>query len=268
MSEEPQHPDGIHLDSLALGGSDAKGVPDAVRQHVASCASCKEYVVALRREISVAPSVSRLSMPAPPSSIALITATPSAPPARKRPFLHKVITFGPVFAAAAALLVYFRLQSLNPESTYEPTAAPSTSAPEVHFKGGLPMAVVRERDGTQSRHTERVEIHAGDRLRIEVAVDVAQPIAAGILDADGTFTSLLAPALLDPGTHYSDQAARIDEHPSAGWVLAGEPSAVQLACKTHDWSHVAALPVVVDGSAGGGTTHGINETRVDGSPPP
>lgn len=249
MNDETNtHPDSVHLDALALGGDDARAVPAEAREHVTTCASCKKYVSELRREISVAPSLSRGSLPSP-SSRALLDVSSSPPPPRSA-VVRKLFTIGPILAAAAAMLLYFRLQggpAADPSGTV-PT--PSVSQAEVHFKGGLPMAVVRERAGVQSRHTHTVDVQAGDRLRIEVALDTARPIAAGILDDTGSYTSLLAPSLLDPGTHYSDRAARIDEHPTAGWVLAGEPEALQRARVSHDWSEIAAMPIRVEATDG------------------
>jgi len=250
--ESPPHPDGVHLDALALGGDDARAVPPDAQSHVRTCAFCKGYVETLRREISVAPSAARLSLPVP-SSRALLDASSSRPPPRPA-LVRRLVTFGPLFAAAAAVLLYFRLQGSGPVDPVGAVPASSASNAEVHFKGGLPLAVVRERAGVQSRHTHHVEIQAGDRLRIEIAVDTARPIAAGILDDSGAYVSLLAPSLLDPGTHYSDQVARIDEHPTAGWILAGEPEALQRARATHDWSEIAAMPVRLE--------------TADGSPPP
>ena len=63
------------------------------------------------------------------------------------------------------------------------------------------------------------------------------------LASDGSWVTLLAPTLLGPGTHFSDHAASVDDHPTEGVILAGEPEAVEKARATHVFSEVAVLSI-------------------------
>ncbi len=224
------HPDSIQLDALALGSPDAEAVASSARTHVAVCAECMRYVASLQKELSSAEPLPRLrALPIAPAPIFWL---------RRAAFAA-----APVLAVAAGILLYVHTQVSMPDAIV-PAPAHATVA-EARFKGGLPMAVVLERDSVQSRHTDRVLVRPGDRLRIEVALDVARPTTAGVLDESGAFVTALAPALLEPGTHYSDLSIRIDDHPKAGWVLAGVPAAVERARETHDFADVAAIPMQV-----------------------
>jgi hypothetical protein len=50
--------------------------------------------------------------------------------------------------------------------------------------------------------------------------------------------------LLDAGTHFSEQAARFDDEPTDGWVLAGAPEDVERARRTREFLGVAVLPIL------------------------
>ncbi len=222
------HPSSFYLDALALGGVDAETAPTTAQDHLAECAECIRYVDGLRAALADAAPLEPLRVPEPA-------------PARVFALRRTLYAAAPVLAIAAGALLFFRV----PTPTESPTTPPVSPVTEAHFKGNLPMAVVLERDGVQSRHTDRVAVRAGDRLRIEVALDVARPTTAGILEDTGEFATALAPTLLEPGTHYSDLAIRIDDHPRPGWILAGVPDAVERARNHNDFADVAAIPMTV-----------------------
>jgi hypothetical protein len=145
--------------------------------------------------------------------------------------------------AAAAVLLLVR-SNVQEGSLVTPSASPTTApAPGdlERFKGGVSVAVVRERDGAQERMVGEMGVRANDRVRVEVSVDRSQPISAAILEDDGTFTMLLAPAMLDRGTHYSERAARFDERPTHGVILVGEPSAVERAHTTRNFDGLTVI---------------------------
>ena len=113
----------------------------------------------------------------------------------------------------------------------------------VHFKGGLSVAVIRERGGAQERLSGPFEVLPSDRIRVEVAVDRDAPVSAGLLSADGTWTPLLAPTELSPGTHFSELAARFDDTPTDATLLVGAPDDVARARKTQRFEGVVAWRV-------------------------
>src|SRR6202011_3209619 len=90
----------------------------------------------------------------------------------------------------------------------EPSATSGGQSPgptgESHFKGGLVVAVVRDRAGHQERLIGPFTVRAGDRIRVEVSSDGERPLSAGLLTDEGTWVTLLAPTILEAGTHYSE----------------------------------------------------------------
>jgi hypothetical protein len=123
-----------------------------------------------------------------------------------------------------------------------PSTMGSTASSE-HFKGGLTIAVIRERAGRQDRLTEPFEVEPGDRIRLEIAVDRDRPLAGGLLSADGAWASLLSPVPLGPGTHYSELAARFDDDPTDAVLIVGAPADVDRARATRNFADVIAWRV-------------------------
>jgi predicted anti-sigma-YlaC factor YlaD len=201
------HPAAYKLEGHAAGDHDAE-----VAAHLATCAACNAYVDELRAA----------AFPLP----------------RKKRDRRPLLAFIPLLAAAAVLVLYFR----KPVET--PTTPPVAS--ETRFKGGVQLAVVRERDDRQVRLTNEVRIKAGDRLRVEIGVDGSRPVSAGILGKDGSWLVLLAPAMLEAGTHFSERAAKVDARPTEGWVIAGDPEAVERARMSRAWDGVTVIPIAVD----------------------
>jgi hypothetical protein len=105
------------------------------------------------------------------------------------------------------------------------------------------VAVVRERSGRQERLTAPFEVEPGDRVRVEVDVDRDQPVAAGLLAADGNWTPLLSAVPLGPGTHYSELAARFDDRPTDAVLVVGAPADVDRARRTRNFADVIAWRV-------------------------
>lgn len=227
-----EHPSAIRLDAHAAGDEDA-----GVSSHLATCEACRAYVEALARGAEAFRA--REGAEAERFVAALAAREPARAPAPRGRLLRLSFVAAPALAAAAALLLLLRPPAPGP-------ADPVPPVPTIRFKGDLQVGIVRDRAGEQVRLTSEVPIRAGDRLRVEVAVDDARPIVAGVLGKDGSWLVLLAPSLLEAGTHYSEQAARIDEAPSEGWILAGEPDAVERARTTRLFEGVTAIPVVVE----------------------
>ena len=133
---------------------------------------------------------------------------------------------------------------VGPSVAVRPTAGPSTGpAAELRFKGGLVVAVVRERGGRQERLAGPFQVRAGDRVRVEVSTDREGPLAAGLLTDEGEWVTLLAPVALEAGTHYSELAARFDESPTRATLLVGDPEEVGRARASRDFARVVAWRV-------------------------
>jgi hypothetical protein len=114
---------------------------------------------------------------------------------------------------------------------------------ESRFKGGLVVAVVRDRGGRQERLAGPFPVRAGDRVRVEVSTDRDRPLAAGLLTDEGEWVTLLAPVALEAGTHYSELAARFDESPTRATLLVGDPEDVERARASRDFVRVVAWRV-------------------------
>jgi hypothetical protein len=187
--------------------------------------------------------------PAPPT-----TASPRGRSARAASIARIGYVAGPLLAAALVLLVVRgrgqgdgapAIPGTTPslQATVGATATTATTAAESRFKGGLVVAVVRERAGHQERLTGPFQVRAGDRVRVEVSIDREGPVAAGLLTDEGEWVALLAPAALEAGTHFSELAARFDESPTRATLVVGEPEAVQRARATRDFVGVVAWRV-------------------------
>jgi hypothetical protein len=119
----------------------------------------------------------------------------------------------------------------------------SSGEPETTFKGGMQLAVVRDRGGGQARFSSAVRVRPGDRLRVEVALDREQAILGAVLGDDGTYLELMPLAVRGPGTHLSERSARIDASPTFGTIVIGPPEAVARARETKRLVGVASLRV-------------------------
>jgi hypothetical protein len=172
-------------------------------------------------------------------------------------------------AAAAAILLLTRspdvgrardLPSDDPRApttykvqmgTLPPGVAPNLGAasgqvatePDTQFKGGMQVAVVRDRGGAQARFSSTVHVRPGDRLRVEVALDHEQAILGAVLADDGSYLELMPQAVRGPGTHFSERSAKIDASPTRGTILIGSPEAVARARETKNFEGVTTLRV-------------------------
>jgi hypothetical protein len=217
-----EHPPAWALDAVAAGDA-----PGSLEPHLGSCEACRQYVEGSRREAAAF----RAQADAP-AFLAKVAARAPVRPAPRRA-TRALWVAAPALAAAVALVAW-------PSRT--PSVLAPTSAGE-HFKGGLTLAVIRERDGRQERLTAPFEVEPGDRIRVEVGVDHDRPVAAGLLSADGTWASLLSAAPLGPGTHYSELAARFDDQPTDAILIVGEPADVDRARQTRNFVDVIAWRV-------------------------
>jgi hypothetical protein len=233
------HPTADRLDALAAGDEDA-----ALTAHIAECPSCQSYVETLRaaalgfaREADPAQFARRIAERADPARGAKASGA-----TRVR---RVVFAAAPVLAAAAVAVLVLRARPPDPvQGGGGPE--PVQSGSDVRFKGPLPIAVIRERGVTQERFAGKVSVRPGDALRLEVSLDVNRSISAGLLDEQGGFVELIAPKQLLPGTHFSELAARFDDHPTRGWMIAGDPAMVDRARKTRRFDQVSAIFVEVE----------------------
>ncbi|MDB4997521.1 MAG: hypothetical protein JWM74_4953 [Myxococcaceae bacterium] len=222
------HPNAIDLQAFACG-DDAPHVAS----HLADCDACNAYVAR----------AGGLAKEAPRAKLPTLDATVTAIGSRR----SKIALAIAPFAAAAAVLLWMGTRepvatlpaanATSPRATAPPTALAinDTPDPDTTFKGGIQVAVVRERKGVQDRFTNAVRVRPGDRLRIEVALDRSQTILGAVMGEDGSYVELMPAGVRDAGTHFSEKATRVDEHPLRGTILVGTPEAVRLARSTHDF---------------------------------
>lgn len=238
MTTTTTHPSGIDLEAFACGDAVAH-----VATHLDACDACRAYVDSVRGVAAEPPKLGAMKLLAD---------------ARRVERSRRVIAFAAVaapFAIAAGALLYLGARSpgattipATPATTLAsgagsgpagtPSAADSlamldpSSEPETTFKGGMGVAVVRERAGAQSRFTGTVTVHTGDRLRVEVALDRPQAILGAVLGDDGSWLEIMPEAVRGPGTHFSEKSARVDAQPLRGTILVGPPEAVRRARAT------------------------------------
>ena len=153
----------------------------------------------------------------------------------------------PVLAACAvALFVYTNRGPVGPALTTSPN---ELSGDALRMKGrSIQVAVIRNRKGVQSRHTNHVTVHPGDALRVQVTVQKKQDLTIGIVDKTGGWLPLQTGHRFDPGIHFVHQdAIQIDSRITRGRVIAGPPRAVETA-RTRGRSD-GLTRLVIDGQA-------------------
>ena len=232
-----EHPPLFRLDAHAAGDHDAR-----VEDHLTGCTTCAAYVERLREAVRAS------SDDAGSKSADYVLGLDDIERARgayagkppTRPVKRIAFVSVSVLAAAAALVLVTR-------SGLPVTGEDAVSSePSIRFKGKVQLAVIRDRRGEQTRTATEVRVRPGDRLRAEISVDDSRPIEIGFLGKDGTWILLLAPALVEAGTYFSDRAAEFDETPTEGWIIAGRPEAVSRARAEVSFGDVSAIPVVAE----------------------
>jgi hypothetical protein len=169
----------------------------------------------------------------------------------------------PLAAAAAIVLLARSNPGVKPGTPAAPTSAPAPSGPdgiliepvagsprepETTFKGGVQIAVVRDRAGEQARFASGVRVRPGDRLRVEVALDREQAILGGVLSDDGSYLEVMPLAVRGPGTHFSEKSAKIDSAPTYGTIVIGTSEAVARARATRQLDGLSTLRVEWEGT--------------------
>jgi hypothetical protein len=224
------HPPAHELDALAAGDKNPE-----VEAHVAACEPCSSYVGALGDQVRAFRASADPKLFAARVKARAARSGGASNAGRARVFYM----MSPLLAAAAALILWLRAPP-RVAPTMPGTASTSESP---RFKGERVVAVVRERGGRQERILGPFTVAPGDRIRVEVAVDREGPVTAGLLAADGTWTLLLAPVVLEAGTHFSELAARFDESRTDAVLLVGAPTAVESARRTRSFEDVVAWRV-------------------------
>ena len=248
------HPNAIDLQAFACG-DDAPHVAS----HVGECDACNAYVAraaGLAKEVpsTWAAKIAMLDAAATAHTAHTDERKPATVTAIGSRRTKIALAIAP-FAAAAAILLWMGTREpvatlpfangTSPRATAPPTALAinDTPDPDTTFKGGIQVAVVRERKGVQDRFTNAVRVRPGDRLRIEVALDRSQTILGAVMGEDGSYVELMPAGVRDAGTHFSEKATRVDEHPLRGTILVGTPEADRLARATHALAGLRTLPI-------------------------
>jgi hypothetical protein len=230
--EASAHPAAYRLDAWVAGDEDAP-----VSKHVASCEACGRYVEGLR-------GAARAFHERPDAAGPLRRAIAQSERTSRARWRARVVGVAAPLLAAAVVLVVVRSRSgsMGVAPIVEPLA-PSGSSGEMRFKGEVSVAVIRERTGRQERLVGPFGVRPSDAVRVEVGVDQAGPLTAGLLTDEGEWVVLLAPTSLSAGTHYSENAARFDATPTRATLLVGAPAAVDRARRTRDFSGLVAWRV-------------------------
>ncbi len=231
-----RHPSGLALEAFALGEASAN-----VSEHLSSCEACASYVARTRATLEVASPSKEAAKDLVAKLDSRAGSAETSAPARekaRRVWWRTASTLVVPLAAAAALVFLLRSPSTKDSFPTTPgtvmatasTTAPATSEPvrnpETSFKGGIQIAVIRDRNGDQARFTGPVPVRPGDRLRVEVALDRDQAILAAVMGDDGSWVELMPAQVRQPGTHFSERSARVDSTPMRGTIVVGSPEAV------------------------------------------
>jgi hypothetical protein len=232
-----EHPHAARLDALAVGERD-----DVARAHVAECEACSRYVTAVEKS---AEAFAGLEGTKAAEFVRAVRAREAARTrsARRR---SRIAAGSAVLAFAASAFFVVRGRPWPAGKTPEPTPVGSGGDPAgapFRFKGQLQVSVIIEHEGVQSRRIGPLSLDPGDRLRLEMALDHDQRVAAGVLADDGAWAELQAPALLTAGTHFSERSVAFHGDVPSGWLLAGDADALERARRTHTPNGVVAIRV-------------------------
>ena len=260
------HPSSLVLEAFACG--EVSGPSAKVAEHLTLCSTCSAFVERLGGLVAAGPSAAEAEALIA-RALARAPRAPVAPPATRRTqgkgrlWLLTTSVITPL-AAAAAIVLLARSTPSNEGSKLgaasgstsgmalpaapdrilmAPLAARSAEEPDTTFKGGMQLAVVRERGGGQARFASGVRVRPGDRLRVEVALDREQAILGAVIADDGTYLELMPLAVRGPGTHFSEKSAKIDGSPTYGTIVIGTAEAVARARATKQLEGVASLRV-------------------------
>ncbi len=228
------HPNALDLEALALGESPGGG---ATATHVAACDACRDYVERVRGAAE-APRAK-----APEARVAELTKRSGAAPS-----VRMLLPVAVPFALAAGVLLWLTRPGppAGPDQPLALARDPEPVEPDTRFKGGLTVAVVRERGPEQTRFTSSVSVRSGDRLRLEVALDRTDAILAAVLGDDGSFLELMTEGVRDAGMHLSERSARVDDAPTRGVIVVGRPEDVRRARATRDTRGLVTFPIEVE----------------------
>ena len=259
------HPSSLDLEAFACGEVSSRTI--TITDHVEQCEACSAF--AERARALVAPTAAEAD-----ALIARALATAAPPPAevkrragKGRLWLVTSSIITPLAAAAAILLLTRSIAPVGSDHAKPPSsettaspppdrilmapfpgALPGPQEPDTTFKGGMQLAVVRDRGGDQARFASGVRVRPGDRLRVEVALDREQAIVGAVLADDGSYLELMPPAVRGPGTHFSEKSAKITAAPTFGTIVIGTPEAVARARATRQLDGVATLRVESEGT--------------------
>lgn len=276
------HPSSLDLEAFAVG----EPLPPHLAGHVEECSACGSFLEQLRAALGTGPSASEADdavaralvvMAAdgaepPVERVAPVAVRGPARDQKRRLWLVTSSVIAPL-AAAAAILLLLRSPAPAPTPAEGPRAptnykiqmgtvppglapalggasgtsgAEAAAEPDTQFKGGMQVAVVRDRAGSQARFSSTVRVRPGDRLRVEVALDHEQAILGAVLADDGSYLELMPQAVRGPGTHFSERSAKIDAAGARGTILIGSPEAVARARETRNLEGVTTLRVELE----------------------
>ena len=252
------HPSSLDLEAFAVG----EPLPAAFAGHVEECAACASFLRELRALITSGPSATEAE-DVVARAFARARVEPVLQeriPGKRKLWLVATSVVTPL-AAAAAILLLARSEPLHPQVSSAPPLttvsriqmaplpsppSPPAAEPETQFKGGLQVAVVRERAGQQARFSGSsgpVRVRPGDRIRVEVALDREQAILGAVLGDDGSYLELMPDAVRGPGTHFSEKSAKFDAAETRGVILIGTREAVARARATHQLEGVTTVRI-------------------------
>ncbi|MDF2698424.1 MAG: hypothetical protein K0S65_6808 [Labilithrix sp.] len=232
------HPSSLDLEAFACGETMA-----AIESHLGDCTACSAFVERLRGALSAGPSPSRAAevvaraavCASDPSANETVAPTATSLDAARRRRLLAASSVAAPLAAAAVFLLLTRSPStkdaLIPAPTLPSTAQASTGPtataedPETTFKGGIQIAVIRERAGRQTRFTGTVAI------------------VAAVMGEDASWLELMPEGTRRPGTHFSERSARVDASPLRGPILVGPPAMIARARATKRFEGLPSIRV-------------------------
>ena len=231
------HIEALRLEALAAGDEDAEAA-----EHVDGCVACRGYVDQLR-------TASEHFHRSAPNRDAFLGGLERRGEDEVRPLPARDprvrwVRWSPLLAVAAAAALWIGITEAPSRSPSR--ELPATDSPDMRAKGSVGLAVIRERDGQQERLTGRVAVRPFDRLRAEVQVGTASPLRVVFIGDDGTFIELMSSARVEPGEHYAKTAVHMDEHPTAGRIVAGTRDAVERARREGRFEGVTSLKVEVE----------------------
>ena len=238
------HPNSLDLEAFASGDADPR-----VTAHLGDCEACTRFVERARAFVANA----QVFTPRLEIEANAPTRRGSNDASRQARVLRIASYAAPFILAAAGVSFFLRAPGAQVQPPPRESAAPSAGMSaetralgandRVAFKGGIQLAIVRDRAGLQERFAGAITVRPGDKIRVELSLDAPGTWMAGVVTSRGEFVVVMEESARDAGTHFSEAALRIDGTQMDGTLVVGSRAAIDAARAASNLDALTTMPI-------------------------